>query len=37
MHALLDMGVDGIVSNRVDRLVKVREARATHRTGPGRE
>lgn len=37
MHALLDMGVDGIVSNHVDRLVKVREARATHRTGPGRE
>ena len=37
MHALLDMGVDGIVSNRVDRLVKVREARAARRTGPGGE
>lgn len=37
MHALLDMGVDGIVSNRVDRLVKVCEARATRRTGPAGE
>ncbi len=37
MHTLLNMGVDGIVSNRVDRLVKVREARATRRTGPGGE